>query len=130
MLTNFYRKFAFQLTFIGLIISLSFFIVSAIGIFLIDLDFFKNNEILQDFFNSIGAWNYWLFMVAITFAVGCGWIFADLMLKLSKFNKLINTTSKATFVRNQEEIENLAWKLGPKYMNIVDDRKHKFRIRN
>jgi len=130
VLTNFYRKFAFQITFIGFIISLIFFIVSAIGIFLIDLDFFKNNEILQDFFNSIGAWNYWLFMVAITFAVGCGWIFADLMLKRSKFNKLINTTSKATFVRNQEEIENLAWKLGPKYMNIVDDRKHKFRIRN
>lgn len=130
MLTNFYRKFTFQITFIGFIISLIFFIVSAIGIFLIDLDFFKNNEILQDFFNSIGAWNYWLFMVAITFAVGCGWIFADLMLKRSKFNKLINTTSKATFVRNQEEIENLAWKLGPKYMNIVDDRKHKFRIRN
>ena len=130
MLTNFYRKFTFQITFIGFIISFIFFIVSAIGIFLIDFDIFKNNEILQDFFNSIGAWNYWLFMVAITFAVGCGWIFADLMLKRSKFNKLINTTSKATFVRNQEEIENLAWKLGPKYMNIVDDRKHKFRIRN
>jgi len=119
-----------KITFIGFIISLIFLILSSIGIFFGEQDFVVKNEFLQNFFNGIGNWNYWLFIIAITLTIACGYIFGDLMLKLSKFNKLIKTTSKATFVRNQEEIETLAWKLGPKYMDIVDERKQKFRIRD
>ncbi|WP_455392750.1 DUF3198 domain-containing protein [[Eubacterium] cellulosolvens] len=130
MLKTFYRKYVFQLTFIGFIVSLVFLIISSLGIFLGDHEFVTGNEFLQGFFNGVGNWNYWLFIVAITLTIACGWIFGDLSLKLSKFNKLIKTTSKATFVRNQDEIETLAWKLGPRYMDIVDERKQKFRIRN
>jgi hypothetical protein len=130
LLKAFYRKNVQEISFFGFIISLVFLIISSFGIFLSDMDFVKDSSVLQDFFNSIGNWNYWLFIIAITFVIACGWIFGDLMLKLSKFKELIKTTSKATFVRNQEEIETLAWKLGPKYMDLVDERKQHFRIRN
>ena len=130
MLKNFYRKFVMKISLIGLMVSLIFFIISGIGIFFSDQDFVRNNEMLTGFYNAIGNWNYWLFIITITLTIACGWIFFDLMLKLSKFKKLINTTSKATFVRNQDEIESLAWKLGPKYMDIVDECKQKFKIRN
>jgi hypothetical protein len=93
-------------------------------------EFVTDNEFLKDFKNGIGNWIYWLFIITMMFAIICGWIFGDLMIKLSKFNKLVKTTSKATFVRNQDELESLAWKLGPKYIDTVDERKHKFRIRN
>lgn len=119
-----------QLTLIGFIVSLLFLILSSLGIFFSDYDFVKDNEFLQNFFNSIGNWNYWLFIIVITLTIACGWIYGDLMLKLSKFKELMKTTSKATFVRNQEEIETLAWKLGPKYIDIVTDRKTEFKIRN
>jgi hypothetical protein len=130
VLKTFYRKNAMLITLIGFIISLIFLILSSLGMFLGDLDFVKNNEFLQNFFDLLGNWIYWLFIIAIMFMIACGWIFGDLVLKLSKFNKLIKTTSKATFVRNQEEIETLAWKLGPKFIDIVDERKHDFKIRN
>ena len=119
-----------KISLIGLMVSLIFFIISGIGIFFSDQDFVRNNEMLTGFYNAIGNWNYWLFIITITLTIACGWIFFDLMLKLSKFKKLINTTSKATFVRNQDEIESLAWKLGPKYMDIVDECKQQFKIRN
>jgi hypothetical protein len=105
-------------------------LMSAIGIFFGESNFIKDIDFLDSFYTSIGDWNFWLFIVTITVVIACGWIFGDLMLKLSKFKRLINTTSKATFVRNQEEIEELAWKIGPKYMEIVNERKQKFRIRN
>lgn len=130
MLKTFYRRFVIKITFIGFIVSLIFLILSGIGIFFGEHEFVLNNDFLNNFYNGIGNWNYWLFIIAITITVACGWIYGDLMLKLSKFNGLIKTTSKATFVRNQEEIETLAWKLGPKYMDIVDERKQKFRIRD
>jgi hypothetical protein len=130
VLKTFYRRFVIKITFIGFIVSLIFLILSGIGIFFGEHEFVLNNDFLNNFYNGIGDWNYWLFIIAITITVACGWIYGDLMLKLSKFNGLIKTTSKATFVRNQEEIETLAWKLGPKYMDIVDERKQKFRIRD
>ena len=128
-LKNFYRDYSMQITLIGFLVSLIFLILSSFGIFFSDYDFVKDNEFLQDFFNSIGNWNYWLFIVVITLTIACGWVYGDLMLKVSKFKELMKTTSKATFVRNQEEIETLAWKLGPKYIDIVTDRKAEFKIR-
>ncbi len=129
-LKMFYRKYVLQITLIGLIVNLIFFIISSLGIFMGDQEVVKNNTFFKDFFNAIGNWNYWLFIITITLVIACGWIFGDLMLKLSKFNNLVKTTSKAIFVRNQEEIESLAWKLGPKYLDTVDERKHRFRIKN
>ena len=119
-----------QLSLIGFIIGLIFLIISGMGIFLGDLDFVKDNQFLNDFYDSIGDYNYWLFIGMVALTIAGGWIFVDAILKLQKFNKLIQTTSKATFVRNQNEIEELAWKLGPKYQDMVYERKRKFRIRS
>jgi len=90
----------------------------------------KNNEFLQDIFKGLGNYIYWLFIGMIVLTIASGWIFGDLIISLNKFKKLIDTTSKATFVRNQNEIEELGWKLGPKYHVIVNERKRKFRIRD
>lgn len=119
-----------QLSLIGFIVGLIFLIISGIGIFLGDIDFVKDNQFLNDFYNSIGDYNYWLFIGMVALTIAGGWIFVDAIFKLQRFKKLIETTSKATFVRNQNEIEELAWKLGPKYQDMVFERKRKFRIRN
>jgi hypothetical protein len=113
-----------------LIIGAIFLILSALGIFLGDNDTIKNNDFLQSFFDTLGNYIYWLFIIMLTLTVACAWLFGDLMLKLQKFNELIKTSSKATFVRKQNELEELAWKLGPKYWDMVIERKRKFKIRN
>jgi hypothetical protein len=130
VLKNIYRKYTIQIGLIGFIIGLVFLIISALGVFLIDYGFVKDSDFLQGFFDTIGNYIYWLFIGMVALTIAGGWIFIDLSMKLQKFNTLIKTTSKATFVRNQNEIEELAWRLGPKYMDEVSERKHKFRIRN
>ena len=130
MLNDIYIKHSFKINVVGLSIGIILLILSALGIFLGDLDFVKNSDFLQSFFDGLGYYIYWLFIAMITLSIGCGWMLGDQIMKLNKFNDLINTTSKATFVRNLNEIEDLGWKLGPKYMDVVQERKQKFRIRN
>ena len=130
MLNDLYIKYPFQINLIGLIIGVVLLILSALGIFLSDLEFVKNNEFLQSLYDGLGNYIFWLFIGMLGLTIACGWMFGDLVMKLQKFNKLMNTTSKATFVRNQNDIEELGWKLGPKYMDLVSERKRKFRIRN
>ena len=129
MLKELYRKNVLLINLIGLIIGLIFLVLSSIGIFLSDMDFAKDNEFLQSFFDAMGNYIHWVFIGVITLTIACGWIFGDLMLKQQQFKKLIDTGSKAIFVRNLVELEELAWKLGPKYMDIVYERKKKFRIK-
>ncbi len=90
----------------------------------------KNNNTLQEFYKTLGNYIYWLFIIMLTLTIAAAWIFGDLMIKLKKFDNLIKSDSKATFVRNQNELEELAWSLGPKYLDILNERKRKFRIRN
>ena len=118
-----------RLSLIGLIIGLIFFFISMTGIFLNDMDFVKKNDFLQGYLDAVGNYNYWIFMLMLVLIIGAGWIFGDLFLSLQKFKNLMNTTSKATFVRNLNEIEELAWKLGPIYIEMVAERKHEFRIK-
>jgi hypothetical protein len=130
VLMEIYRKYKLQLSIIGLIIGLIFLLLSAAGIFFNDFDIVKNNNALQEIFKTFGNYIYWLFIIMITLTIASAWIFGDLILKLRKFNNLIKSESKATFVRNQNELEELAWNLGPKYLDILNKRKRKFRIRN
>ncbi len=112
-----------------MIIGLIFLLISALGIFLNHLDFVKENGFLQSIFDALGNYIYWLFIAMITLTIACGWIFVDLVLSRQKFDELVKTGSKAVFVRNFNELEDLAWKLGPKYMDIVYERKKKLRIK-
>jgi hypothetical protein len=130
VLEEIYRKYNFQLSVVGLIIGAIFLILSSLGIFLGGNDTIKGNDFLQSFFDLLGNYIYWLFIIMLTLTVACGWLFGDLVLKRQKFNELIKTSSKATFVRNQKELEELAWKLGPKYWDMLIERKHNFKIRN
>lgn len=129
MITELYRKYVLEISFIGLIFGSIFLALSTVGVFLENYDFVKDSAFLKGFLDTLGNYKYWLFIIALCVTIACGWIFGDLILKLKKFNSLIKTESKATFVRNQNELEELAWKLGPKYSKILNKRKRKFRIR-
>jgi hypothetical protein len=80
--------------------------------------------------NQIGDWKYWLVIISPIILVTSGFYLGDNILKRRKFNKLINTTSKANFVRNLDDIEYLAWKLTEKHAAIVDEKKREFNIKD
>jgi hypothetical protein len=129
MLMELYREHSMKINLIGVIVGAIFTVLSILGVFFGDFDFIKNNDGLTGFFDFIGNYIYWLFILALGVLIICAWLLSDMILKLKKFNKLIDTNSKAVFVRHQNEIEELAWKLGTKYLEIVADRKRELRIR-
>ncbi len=49
--------------------------------------------------------------------------------KMKEFRELMTIESKAKFIKNVDRIEELAWKLHPKYERQVIKRKKKFNIK-
>ena len=129
MIMDFYREQAIKLNLIGLIIGAVLTLLSTIGVFFPNEDFVKNSDPLKGFFEYIGNYVYWLFIIALGLLITCGWLFGDLILKLNKFKELIDTNSKSNFVRHQNELEDLAWKLGSKYWDMLVEKKKEFKIR-
>jgi hypothetical protein len=129
MLMELYKEHSIKFNLIGVIVGAIFTVLSILGVFLADIDFVKDNGALTGFFDFVGNFIYWLFIIALGVLIISAWLFSDLILKLKKFNQLIDTNSKAVFVRHQNEIEELAWKLGNKYLEIVVERKKELKIR-
>ena len=74
-----------------------------------------------------GAW-FFVFIGGITTILG--WMyFHDYNKKHKRFEELMDTNSKASFLRNIVEIEELAIDLGPEYESRVIDKKNDLRIK-
>ena len=71
----------------------------------------------------------------ISFGIGgiimiAGWLyFHDHNKNFKRFNELIETASKANFVRNIDEIEDLAIQLGPDFEKQVIEKRKEFNVK-
>ncbi len=87
-------------------------------------------EFLRDVDLRVGAWIVWTAVVGPVLLAGGGWYFFDTIRKRREFTKLLDTESKAKFVRNQDRLEKLAWwYLGSEYVKRVDRKKEEFNIK-
>ena len=102
-------------------------IVSVIGVFLGDSapSYF---EAIVELGDPFGDWLTWLVAIAPIGLVVCVWWFYDYVKKTRELAKLIDTPSKAKFVRNMDDIEYLAWVLPKRYENQVIDKKKEFKL--
>lgn len=83
---------------------------------------------LQDLAHPLGQWATWLVVVAPIGLVVCIWWFYDYIRKTRELADLIDTPSKAKFVRNLDEIEYLAWSLPQKFEDQVLKKKRELKI--
>lgn len=84
-------------------------------------------DFLQDIDTRIGNWIIWVAFVGILLLFSGGWYFGDTIRKRREFNRLIETDSKAKFVRNQDRLEELAYfYLGSEYRKRVEAKKREF----
>ncbi len=58
-----------------------------------------------------------------------GWYFFDNLRKRKEFKELMETTSKAKFIRNMDRAEFLAWKLTMDHQKQLMDKKKEFHIK-
>jgi H+/Cl- antiporter ClcA len=117
-------------SFLGLL----FGFLTIIGILGTYLNMDENNRLpsyisfLQDLSDPFGRWISWIVVVAPIGLIVCAWWYYDYLKKIRELAELIDTPSKAKFVRNLDEIEYLAWSLPQRYEDRVLTKKKDFKI--
>jgi len=82
----------------------------------------------ESFLNPLGTWVDWIAVVAPIGLIICAWWLYDFVKKTRELAELIDTPSKAKFVRNLDDIEYLGWSLPRRYEKKVLDKKREFKI--
>jgi len=110
-----------------------FFIAGIIlTVFVIDHYFIAHENlpsVLQDIDRYLGEWNIYLTVLGPLLLFSGGYYFFDTIRKRREFERLIETDSKAKFVRNQDRIEFLAWLLGKDYYRRSEQKKVEFNLK-
>jgi len=108
-------------------------IVAGLPLTIISLLSFVYSEgdtgMIQFSYDLVGNWAYWLILPALLFLVVGSYYLYDFYKKLKEFRELFNIESKAKFIKNVDRIEELAWRLHPKYERLVLEKKKKYKIR-
>lgn len=96
------------------------------------LEYFDTEPIKGNPIPGIDGLDQWAWIPLILggiFSIG-GWLYYnDHNKKLKKFEELMDTDSKAQFVRNIDEIEELALDLGPDFEKRVMDKRSDFKVK-
>jgi len=75
-----------------------------------------------------GDWVTWIVVAAPIGLVVCAWWLYDYVKKTRELAELIDTPSKAKFVRNIDEIDYLAWSLPQRFEDQILAKKREFKI--
>ncbi len=124
-MARFLREYALELSSIVLMLGviMTFFVVLEY-VFKEVLPFY-----LEDILNNIGGWIVWMVVAGPIFLIGGGWYFFDGIMKRREFNSLIDTDSKAIFVRNYDRLEELAYYLTENHKQRFYDKRDLFKIK-
>lgn len=84
---------------------------------------------LKEILDGIGSWIVWMVIIGPILLMGGGWYFFDGIKKRREFADLINTDSKAVFLRNLDRIEELAYSLTVRHRQLFYDKKDEFKVK-
>jgi H+/Cl- antiporter ClcA len=109
-------------------------IVSAVHVWILSGGSSSSNSLpsyltfLEDLGKPLGTWATWIVVVAPLAFIVCVWWFYDYIAKTRELHDLIDTPSKAKFVRNLDDIEYLAWVLPQRFEDKVLKKKKELKI--
>jgi len=83
---------------------------------------------LHGLIQPFGTWVTWIVVIAPIGFVVCLWWLYDYIKKARKLASLMDTPSRAKFVRNMDDIEYLAWVLPRRFEKQVLDKKREFKL--
>jgi uncharacterized membrane protein len=115
-------QFGFLLLILGIILTL----LGILGVFIINDD---SPKYLKDLNDSVGNWIYWCILVGPVVIIAGAWYFFDNRQKRKEFKELMETTSKAKFIRNMDRAEFLAWKLTVDHQKQLIEKKKELHIK-
>lgn len=119
---------------LGALLTLLFGLLTVIGAVGVYLNLDDGNSlpsalsVLEDLATPFGDWVAWLVVASPVGLIVCGWWLYDFVRKTRELAELIDTPSKAKFVRNLDEIDYLAWSLPQRYEDLVLAKKKEFKV--
>lgn len=84
--------------------------------------------IFLDIVVPLGNWVYWLAILGLLGTIIALWWDLDYFIKVRKLKNLSDTSSKAKFIKNLDEIEYLAWRLPKRFRMMVAEKKEELKI--
>ena len=120
-----YKEFKIPISLVMLAITLFIFILDVIYFFslgILPLNF-------QSFLTTIGGWIYYIFLLSLVGIIYFAYLLASTVSQRRKFEELIFTDSKATFVKNERDLDVISRKLGPSFRKRYEEKKGQLRVR-
>lgn len=115
--------------------SILYLVLMAIGVVLLILTLndlvIKNPAVLDSGFSLIALhnWEYWVFALAIILAGTFAYYFIKVTNDTKKFNKLIKSSSKHSFLKNLRELQKISHSLGPKFEVELHEVMNKWKVK-
>jgi hypothetical protein len=81
------------------------------------------------FLSDIGAWGYWIILFGTLAILAGGYYTYDHIAQLRKFEKMMDGRGRANFIKDLDEIERIAYGLGPAFEMKVIERKREYRLK-
>ena len=80
-------------------------------------------------YDLIENWAFWVMIIGLVLLIPGMYYLATFIKQHREFKELMKTDSKALFIKNQDRIEELAWKLHPNYEKLVIEKKVKLKVK-
>ncbi len=84
---------------------------------------------LYEVWQEVGGVNFYIIVFTLLSSIYFIWTWQKMLRFRVEFHELMDTTSKAKFLRSLDRIEYLAWKLGEDAHNEVHEKREAFRIK-
>ncbi len=120
-----YKEFKIPISLVFLAISLFMFVLLVMyffGLAILPLNF-------QGFLTTLGGWTDYVFVISLIGLLYFSYLLASTVTQRRKFEELITTDSKATFVKNQRDLEVISRKLGPSFEKRFEEKKEQLRVK-
>ena len=120
-----YKEFKIPISLVMLAITLFLFAI-------VTIKFFSLSALpvtSQSFLNSIGYWAYYIFVLSLAGLLYFAYLLAVTVAQRRKFEELIYTDSKATFVKNARDLDIISRKLGPSFRARYEVKKDQLRVK-
>jgi hypothetical protein len=77
----------------------------------------------------LGEWSWWTISIGLLLSVIGLYLLIVYLRNITAFEKIMQLKSKAEFVRNQDDVEYLAWRLPSKFEARLSEKKKGFNIK-
>ncbi|MCK4367696.1 MAG: DUF3198 domain-containing protein [Thermoplasmata archaeon] len=124
-MVKFLQEFKLEISALFLILGLF------LTIIVITANFFPDQspDLLRRVHKDVGGWLVWLDVIAPIMLLVAVFYFGATLKMSREFEKLMDTKSKATFIRSQDRIEELAYNLTEGHRERLQEKKEELNIR-